>query len=428
MSPRTLIADVRLLDPASGLDETGGLLFEGDRIIDLGPRLRPNEARAEVVLDGDGLALIPGLIDMRVVVGEPGAEHKETLKSAGRSAAAGGVTTMVVMPNTNPIIDDVSLVEFIKRRGQERARVRALPCGALTKHLDGALMTEIGLLTEAGAVMFSNGDRPIVDTRVLRRALAYASAFGALVAHRPEDAFLAEGGVAHQSELSARMGLRGIPAEAELVCVHRDVTLAEVTGGRLLLDMVSTAGALDSIAAAKARGVGVHASVTVQHLALNELEVADYRTFAKLSPPLRAEADRRAIVAGVAAGTIDVIVSGHDPQPAEEKRLPFSEATAGASALETLLPGALGVWHAGEVELLPLLAAMTINPARLLGLPQGRLAVGAPADLTLVDLGAPFRFSADAMRCKCKNSPFDGRLMQGVVKRTIVAGQTVFEG
>jgi dihydroorotase len=425
MSARTLIDNVRLLDPETGLDVEGALLFAGDKILDLGERLR---AQADIVIDARGLALMPGLVDMRVVVGEPGAEHRETLKSAGRSAAAGGVTTMVVMPTTNPIIDDVSLVEFIKRRGQERACVRVLAAAALTKGLHGEQMSEIGLLSEAGAVLFSAGEASVLDSRVLRRALAYASAFDALVAHRPEDPFLAKGGVAHDSELAARMGLPGIPVAAETIGAQRDLSLARLARGRLLLDMISAAETVPLVAAAKAQGVAAHASVSIHHLALNELELADYRTFAKLAPPLRSEDDRRSLVQGVADGVIDVIVSGHDPQPAESKRLPFDEAAAGASALETLLPAALGLWHAGEIDLLPLLAAMTCNPARLLKLPQGRLAPGAPADLALVDLGAPFRFSADAMVCKCKNSPFDGRLMQGVVKRTIVGGATVFEG
>jgi len=421
---RTFISGARIVDPASRTDAIGGVVIENGVIAEIGAKAKA-PAGVEFI-DGAGLTLIPGLVDMRVVIGEPGAEHKETLKSAGRAAAAGGVTTMVVMPDTDPVIDDVSLVDFIKRRGEARAGVRVLPSAALTKHLDGEQMTEIGLLAEAGAVLFSNGSRPIVDSRVLRRALSYSSAFGALIAHRPEDPYLARGGVAHESALAARMGLAGIPAAAEFIFAERDCALAEITGGRLLLDMISAARTLEPIRRAKAAGVKVHASVGIHHLTLNELELNDYRTFAKFSPPLRSEDDRQALIAGLRDGVIDVVVSGHDPRPPEEKRLPFDEAAFGASALETLLPALLSLHHNEDVALMDLIAAVTLRPADILGLPQGRLALGAPADLVLLDLDAPFKFDAEKMLSKCKNSPFDGRLMQGRVRGTIVGGATVF--
>lgn len=418
------ISGARIVDPASRTDAAGNVFVEGGVIAEIGAKAKAPQ-NAEII-DGAGKTLIPGLVDMRVTIGEPGAEHKETLKSAGRAAAAGGVTTMVVMPDTDPVIDDVSLVDFIKRRGEARAGVRVLPSAALTKHLDGEQMTEIGLLAEAGAVLFSNGSRPIVDSRVLRRALSYSSAFGALIAHRPEDPHLARGGVAHESALAARMGLSGIPAAAEYISAERDCSLAEITGGRLLLDMISAARTLEPLRRAKAAGVKVHASVSVHHLTLNELELNDYRTFAKFSPPLRSEDDRQALIAGLRDGLIDVVVSGHDPRPAEEKRLPFDEAAFGASALETLLPALLSLHHNDDVPLMDLIAAVTSRPADLLGLPQGRLAVGAPADMVLLDLDAPFKFDAEKMLSKCKNSPFDARLMQGRVLRTFVGGETVY--
>jgi dihydroorotase len=420
---RTVIVNARLIDPASGLDETGALAFEDGVIVDVGSKAKQSGGE---IIDAAGLALIPGLIDMRVSVGEPGAEHRETFKSLGRAAAAGGVTTIVVMPTTDPVIDDVSLVGFILRRGGEHAGVRVLPAAAMTKGLGGVQMSEIGLLSEAGAVLFSNGDTPVVDSRVLRRALSYGSAFGALIAHRPEDPFLAKGGVVHEGELAARLGLPGIPAAAERIYAERDAALAELTGGRLLLDMLSSAAALGPLRRAKAAGVSVFASVSVHHLTLNELEVSDYRTFAKLSPPLRSEDDRCALVEALADGTIDVIVSGHDPRPPEEKRLPFDEAAFGASALETLLPAALLLHHSAQAPLMRVLGAMTARPADILGLPQGRLAKGAPADIVLVDLNAPRRFEAEAMTSKCKNTPYDGALLQGRVRRTVVGGRTVF--
>lgn len=425
MSTRpTLITNAQLIDPAKSKVETGAILFD-DSILDVGAITSAPDG-AEII-DADGAHVAPGLIDMRVIIGEPGAEHKETFKSAGRAAAAGGVTTMVMMPNTTPIIDDQSLVDYVIRRGPDRSGgVRILPAAALTKHLDGELMTEIGLMAEAGAVMFSNGDKPIVDSRVLRRALSYASTFGALVAHRPEDPFLAEGGVMHEGELAARLGLAGIPAAAEAIMAERDLMLAELTRGRLLLDMLSSALTLPILNRAKERGVDAVASVNVHHLVLNENDVDGYRTFAKLSPPLRAEDDRAALVNAVRDGLIDVIVSGHDPRPAEDKRLPFAEAAFGAVGLETLLPGALSLHHRDDIPLTQVLRAVTQKPAELLKLPQGRLAKGAPADIILLDVAAPFRLDSDMLRSKSNNSPFDEKLMQGAVKRTFIAGKTVF--
>jgi dihydroorotase len=419
----TLIRNARLLDPAKKKETRGDILFD-EKILDLGANLSA-PADADIV-DADGQCLSPGLIDMRVVIGEPGAEHKETFKSAGRAAAAGGVTTLIQMPNTEPVIDDQSLVDFVLRRAPARTGgVHILPAAALTRGLLGERMSEIGLLAEAGAVMFSNGDKPIVDSRLMRRALSYATAFNALVAHRPQDPYLSAGGVMHEGELAARLGLPGIPAAAETIMAERDLTLAEITRGRILLDMISSAQTLEPLKRAKNKGVKAAASVSVHHLVLNEQDVDGYRTFAKLSPPLRSEDDRVALCDALKDGLIDVIVSGHDPRPAEDKRLPFDEAAFGAAALETLLPGALTLHHNGLVPLIDLIAAMTLKPAELLGLPQGRLAKGAPADLILFDPDKPFKLDADKLRSKSRNSPFDGKVLQGVVTRTIVAGKTI---
>jgi dihydroorotase len=424
MTRPTLIRNARLIDPQKPQVEDGAILFD-DKILDLGAVAGAPEGAT--IIDAGGHHIAPGLIDMRVVIGEPGAEHKETFKSAGRAAAAGGVTTLVMMPNTTPVIDDQSLVDFVLRRAPERTGgVRILPAAALTRRLDGALMTEIGLLAEAGAAFFTNGDAPIADSRVLRRALSYASAFNALIAHRPEDPALAAGGVMHEGELAARLGLPGIPAAAETIMLERDLQLAELTGGRLLVDMLSSARALASLARAKQAGVRVRASVSVHHLVLNEYDVDGYRTFAKLSPPLRSEADRQALSSALAEGLIDVIVSGHDPRPAEDKRLPFEEAAFGAVGLETLLAGALSLHHKGEASLNTVIAAMTVKPAEILNLPQGRLVKGAPADIIEVDIGAPFKLDSETLRSKSKNTPFDDKLLQGKVRRTFVSGRNVF--
>jgi dihydroorotase len=421
----TLIKNVKLVDPAKTKVEDGAILF-ADTILDVGVvSSAPDGAE---IIDADGAHVAPGLIDMRVTIGEPGAEHRETFKSAGRAAAAGGVTTLVMMPNTTPVIDDQSLVDFVLRRAPDRAGgVHILPAAALTKGLDGQLMTEIGLLTEAGAVMFTNGDKPIVDSRVLRRALAYSTAFDALVAHRPEDPYLAEGGVMHEGELAARLGLPGVPAAAEAIMAERDLLLAELTGGRLLLDMLSSAQTLPALRRARERGAKAVASVNVHHLVLNENDVDGYRTFAKLSPPLRSEDDRAALVEAVRTGLIDVIVSGHDPCQAEDKRLPFEEASFGAVGLETLLPAALTLHHKGDVPLNTLIRAMTLKPAEILKLPQGRLSKGAPADIILIDLGTPFRLDSDQLKSKSNNSPFDEKLLQGAVKRTFIGGKQIYQ-
>ncbi|MBY0568677.1 MAG: dihydroorotase [Hyphomonadaceae bacterium] len=424
MTKPTLIRNAKLIDPAKNKVETGAILFT-DKILDVGAVTSAPDG-AEII-DADGAHVSPGLIDMRVTIGEPGAEHKETFKSAGRAAAAGGVTTMVMMPHTTPVLDDQSLIDFVLRRGVDRSGgVHILPAAALTKHLDGELMTEIGLMAEAGAAYFTNGDKPITSSRVLRRALSYASAFDALIAHRPEDPYLAEGGVMHEGELAARLGLPGIPAAAESIMAERDLTLAEITGGRLLLDMLSAARTLPALKRAKERGVKAFASVNVHHLVLNEQDVDGYRSFAKLSPPLRSEDDRRALVQAVADGLIDVIVSGHDPQQAEDKRLPFEEAAFGAVGLETLLPAALTLAHNEDVALPALIRAMTLKPAELMKLPQGRLTKGAPADIILIDIGTPFRLDSDKLKSKSNNSPFDEKLLQGAVKRTFISGKTIF--
>lgn len=428
MNPPELFHNALLLDPESGYLGPGGVLIQNGVIADSGPHLAQGAGGfAGAATDCGGALLAPGLVDLRVVVGEPGAEHKETFRSAGRAAAAGGVTTMVIQPNTDPVIDDISLVDFVLRRAAARTRVRVLPAAAITKGLQGERMAEIGLLSEAGAVLFAHGEQPIRDSRVLRRAMSYGRAFGVLMAHRPLDPYLAVGGVMHGGEFAGRLGLAEIPAAAEHIGLARDLALAELTGGRLLVDMLSSAGSLDALQRAKQHGVAVQASVSLHHLSLNELDVGDYRTFAKLSPPLRAEEDRLALLEAVQCGLIDVVVSAHDPRPAENKRLPFDEADFGAVGLETLLPGLLTLAHSAGASLPALWRAASLRPAQLLGLPQGRLAKGAPADLVVVAPETPFRCEADKLLSKSRNSPFDGRLLQGRVQRTVVAGETIFE-
>ncbi len=421
----TLFVNARLVDPATRRDEPGNLLVEDGRIKALGAGVASQGAGRTV--DCKGHVLAPGLIDMQVFACEPGGEHKETLATASQSAAAGGVTTIIVMPDTDPIIDEPSLVDFIERRARDTASVHVHPMGALTRALEGKAMSEMGLLSEAGAVAFTQGRKAIMDGEVMRRLLEYAAGLGVLVVHHPEDANLARSGVMNEGELSSRLGLKGIPTEAEVIMVQRDLALAELTGGRLHFAQISCARSLEAIAAAKARGVKVTCAVSAHHLALNENDIATYRTFFKTSPPLRAEADRQAMVDGLARGVIDIVVSSHDPQGPEDKRLPFAEARDGAIGLETLLPVLLELVHKGEMALTDALATVTCKPAQLLGFEAGRLAEGLPADLALIDLETPYVFDASTVKSKSQNSPFDGRRFQGRVLMTQVDGKTVFE-
>ena len=424
--PATVLINARLVDPESGRDEPGGLLIEDGLIADLGPHLRRNAPNGANVIDAKGHLVIPGLIDMQVFTGEPGLEHRETLASASRAAASGGVTTIVCMPTTDPVIDDMALVDFVQRRARDTALVHVHTMAALTKGLNGTQLAEIGLLKSAGAIAFSNGRRSVADAGVMRRALAYARDFDALVISATEDEPLAGAGVMNEGEVSARLGLPGSPGAAETIALERDLRLVELTGGRYHAAQLSSGQALDAVRVAKGRKLPVTAGVTINHLALNENDIGSYRTYFKLRPPLRSEDDRKAMVAGVADGSLDVIVSSHDPQGTDGKRRPFAEAAYGAIGLETLLPTALRLHLNGEIELRPLLAAMTINPARILGLPGGRLGKGAPADLVVLDLEAPFIVDKARMHSLSRNTPFDEARLQGIVRHTIVDGKVVY--
>ncbi|MBC8049899.1 MAG: amidohydrolase family protein, partial [Chitinophagales bacterium] len=382
-----LFTNVRLVCPALGRDEHGGVLIENGVITDVGPHLRTASSKAQRI-DCAGAVLTPGLIDMQAFTGEPGAEHRETLATASRSAAAGGVTTFIVMPDTQPVIDDAAMVDYIERAARATAIVNVHPMAALTKRLEGREMAEIGLLKAAGAVAFTNGRASIADARIMRLLLDYAKDLNALVVHYPEEQTLARGAVMNDGEVATRLGVPGAACEAETIIVDRDVRLAALTGGRYHAATVSCAASLDVIAAAKRRRLEVTCGAAIANLALTEADVGPYRTYFKVKPPLRTEDERRALVAGVASGLIDVIVSNHDPQDVDGKRLPFEEAAYGAIGLETMLPAALELHLRNEIELLPLLAAMSHRPAALLGLPGGALSVGSPADLTLVSLNA----------------------------------------
>jgi dihydroorotase len=418
--------NARLLDPATGLDAKGALLIQGETIADVGPGLFQGGVPSGIeVVDCQGLCLAPGLVDMRVQVREPGEEHKETLKSAGEAAVAGGVTSMVCLPNTDPIMDEVATVEFVARRARKNGLAKIYPYAAATKKLEGKELSEMGFLKEAGALAFTDGIKAIADAQTMRRALSYAATFDALIVQHPEDPSLAGSGVMNAGERATRMGLSGIPVEAEIIMLERDMRLVAMTGGRYHAAHVSTAEGIDVIRRAKAKGLPVTCDTAPPYFALNELEVHNYRTFAKLSPPLRSESDRQAVIAGLADGTIDAIASDHAPQDEDAKRQTFAAAEFGGIGLETLLAATIGLVQTGALALLPALRLLTCGPADILALPAGRLKMGAAADLVLFAPDQGWLVDPVKFKSKSKNSPFDGRPMQGVVLRTVVDGRTV---
>jgi dihydroorotase len=419
-----LITGARLLDPATRLDSPGNLLVREGRIAALGADLTGPEGIPR--LDAAGLCLAPGLVDLRASLGEPGAEHRETIASAAAAAAAGGITTLCVLPDSDPPLDDPALIGFIARRGEATGSVTLLPWGAATAGCAGKELAEYGLLREAGAIGFTDGQRAIGDARTMRLALSYASAFGAMVAQHPEEPSLAAGGAVTEGELATRLGLPGIPAAAEAIMVARDIALARLTRGHVHFAHVSTAEALELIRRAKAEGLRVTCDTAPPYFDLNETAIGEYRSYAKLSPPLRAETDRLAVVAALKDGTVDAIASDHQPRDTDDKRLPFAQAAAGGAGLATLLAITLARVHAGDIALLDALALVTERPARLIGSPAGRLAPGAPADLVLFDLERAWKIEAGKLPGKAQNTPFDGRAVEGRVVATFKAGRRVF--
>ncbi|HTQ33071.1 MAG TPA: dihydroorotase [Stellaceae bacterium] len=425
---RRLFRGARLIDPDSGLDRVGDIIVVGERIAAIGHDIHAEDLGADIeVVECSGLCLAPGLVDMRVQLREPGAEHIESIESGSQAAAAGGVTTMAALPNTEPPVDDVSVVEFLARRAREVRLTKIHTYAAATKGLKGKELTEIGLLAANGAVGFTDGVKAIADALVMRRVLSYARTFDQLVVQHPEEPSLGSAGEVTEGEIATRLGLAGITPAAEVIMVERDLRLVAVTGARYHAAHVSTAAAIEAIRRAKTQGLPVTCDTAPPYFALNETAIGDYRTFAKLSPPLRSERDRQAVVAALADGTIDAIASDHAPWDQDSKRLPFSSASYGIVGLETLLPLSLELCHNRHMSLIDMLRRLTVAPARILGLGVGRLAAGAPADFVVFDPRAKYRIDTDRLRSKSKNAPFDGRPAQGRVELTVVDGRTIFE-
>jgi dihydroorotase len=420
-----LVENARVVDPASRTDARGAVLVENGSISDIalnGPVGVPDGAE---VVDAVGHVLSPGLIDMRVFTGEPGKEYRETFQSAGEAAAAGGVTSFVMMPDTVPTVDDGALVDFLIRRAQVTSKVNVLPAAALTKGLAGQDLTEFGLLKEAGAVCLTDGRESIQSTALLRAAMSYAANFDMTIVHHLSERGLTGEGVMNEGLFATVLGLKGIPREAETIPLGRDLQLAALTGVKYHAAQISCGASVELVAAAKKRNRMVTSGVSINNLALNENDIGRYRTFFKLSPPLRAEEDRQAVIEGLRNGTIDTIHSDHDPQDAEVKRQPFAEASIGAIGLETLLAAALRLVHSGDVDLLTVLRAMTSRPAEILGLASGRITRGAPADLILFDPDYPWQVAEHKIRSRSRNTSFEGARLAGKVMRTIVGGKTV---
>lgn len=420
---QTVIQNARLLDPASGRDETGAISIEDGVIASLGSDVKA-ASHAEII-DAGGLCLAPGIIDLRVKTGEPGANQKETLASASAAAVSGGVTSMVLMPDTDPVIDDIALVEFIARQG-EKALNRIYPAGALTQGLSGTAMAELGLMKEAGAVMFSNGEHSIANASVMKRALVYAGNLDAVICVRAEDADLIGSGVMNAGPMAARMGLSGMALDAEYTAGLRDLILAQSSRCRLIIDQVTSPRLMHAVQTFRAEGADVFATIAAHHLFFNDLDVGDYLTHCKVSPPFRDEDTRLALIDGVRRGAISAVVSAHDPQPEEEKRVPFADAAFGAVGLETTLAAMMSLVHDEHMSLLEALAPLTIGPAELVSVPGGKLEIGAPADLMLFDPNKPWVCDREKLRSRSTNSPFDGRRLQGRVMATLVGGKTVF--
>lgn len=422
-----LLANARVIDPSRDLDSLGDVLIADGQIKDtkrgIGAAGVPEGTE---VYDCKGKVVAPGLIDMRAFIGEPGAGHRETLASASEAAAAGGVTTIICQPDTSPAIDNPATVDYVLRRARDTAIVHVHPMAALTKGLAGEEMTEIGLLKAAGAVAFTDGARSVTNAQVLRRALVYAGDFDALIVHHTEDPALVGDGVMNEGEFAARLGLLGIPKAAETIMLERDLRLVALTGGRYHAASITCAESLEVLKRAKEAGLNVTASASINHIALNENDVGPYRTFLKVSPPLRSEDDRKFLVEALASGLIDVVMSDHNPQDVETKRLPFAEAAPGAIGIETMLSAGLRLVHNSELSLTTLLRATSTRPAELLGLPGGTLKNGAPADIIVIDADEPWVLDPADLKSKCKNTPFDEARMLGRVVRTIVAGRTVY--
>ena len=423
---KSLLTNARIINPEAGTDTLGSILIENGKISEIYADNQSFNFKIETTIDCGGKCLAPGIIDIGVKIGEPGERHKESFRSAGAAAACGGVTTMVIRPDTEPTVDSPEILEFVFRRAVSDSIVNVLPMAALTKGRNGTEMAEIGFLKDAGAVAFTDCDQVVTDNKVFTRCLTYAKGLDALIITHPQEPMLSNDACATSGALATKLGLPAVSPFAELMQLQRDLALVEMTGARVHFDQLSCSAGFNTLARAKDKGLSVSAGTSIHHLTLNEQDIEGYPTFFKIKPPLRNEDDRIALIDAVASGLIDIISSMHTPQDEESKRLPFEAAASGAVGLETLLPAAMQLVHGEYMDLPTLWRALSLNPAKLLGLDVGRIEIGAPADLVLFDPDKPFILDRSKLLSKSKNTPYDGRTMQGKVIRTFIAGKEVY--
>ena len=421
--------NARIIDPKNKINEIGGLITDEKGLVKaVGKNVTngniPNKAEK---IDLKNKVLIPGLVDMRVFVGEPGYEYKENFRTLSNAALSGGVTSVVSMPNTSPIIDNVSMVDFLKRRGRDKSKINIFPAASLTKNVDGKQMTEFGLLKRKGIAAFTDGIKTVQNPQLMSRIMNFASQSQSLIMQHAEDNILANGGLINDGEISTRLGLQGIPDLAEKIIVERDLAFLEEYFCRYHISQISSKKTVRVIKKAKNEGKIFTAAVSINNLSLNENDIGDFKTFLKLSPPLRKEDDRLSLVEAINEGTIDVIVSDHNPQDEESKRLTFAQAATGAIGVETLLPLALELFHNKSVKIEKLVAAMTSNPAKILGIKKGSLDVGYDADFCIVDINKPWVVKKNELRSKSKNTPIENRKLQGQILKTFIKGEIAFE-
>jgi len=423
------LINARIIDPKNALDEIGGLIIDSKGLIKaVGKKVaNGNLPSTADKIDLKKQVLIPGIVDMRVFVGEPGYEYKENFRTLSDAALSGGVTSVVSMPNTSPVIDNVSMVDFLKRRGRDKSRINIFPSATLTKNTEGKQMTEFGLLKRKGIVAFTDGVKTVQNPQVMARIMNFASQSESLIMQHAEDNILSEGGLINEGEISTRLGLKGIPFLAEKIIVERDLSFLDEYFCRYHISQISSEKTVSVIKKAKNEGKIFTVGVSINNLSLNENDIGDFRTFLKLSPPLRTENDRQSLVEAVNDGTIDVIVSDHKPEDEESKRLTFSQATTGATGVETLLPLALELFHNKSVKLMKLIASITSNPAKILGINKGSLEKGNAADLCVFDINKPWIVNKDILKSKSKNTPIENRKLQGQVLKTFVKGEVAFE-
>jgi len=420
--------NANIIDPANSIDEIGGLIINEDGKVEaIGKKVNENNIPArEKYVDLKGKYIFPGLVDMRVFVGEPGYEYKENFRTLSNAALSGGVTSVVTMPNTNPIIDNVSMVDFLKRRGRDKSKINIYPTASLTKNLEGSNMTEFGLLQKKGIIGFTDGIKTIQNSRVMSRIMNSAYDLNALIIQHAEDYYLAENGMMNDGTISTKLGLQGIPNVAEKIIIERDLSLLEEYKCRYHISQISSSKSTDLVEERKKK-LNFSCGVSINNLSLNENDIGDFRTFLKLSPPLRTEDDRLALVEGLNKKTIDVIVSDHKPEDEEQKRLTFSKAAAGSSGIETLLSLSLELFHNGSVKLKTIIEALTSNPAKILKIDKGNLRIGNAADFCIVDINKPWIVKSENLISKSKNTSIENKKLQGKVTNTFVNGEELYK-